>query len=110
MRSLIPNTRHIRASRRTTSSGTRSHQHASTCVRFYGLAVQPILWVLSTAGNHLYVCGDPIDFRAMRESVEFQNEVAMRYLAYGTEYYGREGTRQTDLAYTYRTSQGMCYV
>ncbi|KAI0258931.1 DUF185-domain-containing protein [Gloeopeniophorella convolvens] len=29
--------------------------------------------------------GDPIDFRAMRDSVEFQNEVAKRYSAYGAE-------------------------
>ena len=29
--------------------------------------------------------GDPIDFRAMRDSVEFQNEVARRYTAYGTD-------------------------
>jgi hypothetical protein len=29
--------------------------------------------------------GDPIDFRAMRDSVEFQNEVARRYSAYGTD-------------------------
>ena len=111
MRRLIPNTWHIRASRRIASSGTRSHQRASTRVRFCrGLAVQPTLWVFSTAGNHLYVCGGPHRLRAMRESVEFQNEVARRYLAYGTEYYGRGGTMQTDLAYTYRTVQGMCYV
>jgi hypothetical protein len=29
--------------------------------------------------------GDPINFRAMRDSVEFQNEVAKRYSMYGTE-------------------------
>lgn len=29
--------------------------------------------------------GDPIDFHAMRDSVEFQNEVARRYSAYGTD-------------------------
>jgi hypothetical protein len=29
--------------------------------------------------------GDPINFRAMRDSVEFQNEVARRYSTYGTD-------------------------
>jgi len=29
--------------------------------------------------------GDPISFRAMRDSVEFQNEVARRYSTYGTD-------------------------
>jgi len=29
--------------------------------------------------------GDPIDFRAMHDSVEFQNEVAKRYTTYGTD-------------------------
>jgi hypothetical protein len=29
--------------------------------------------------------GDPINFRAMRDSVEFQNEVARRYSAYGKD-------------------------
>ena len=29
--------------------------------------------------------GDPINFRAMRDSVEFQNEVAKRYSMYGTD-------------------------
>lgn len=29
--------------------------------------------------------GDPINFRAMRDSVQFQNEVAKRYSMYGTE-------------------------
>jgi len=29
--------------------------------------------------------GDPIDFRATRDSVEFQNEVARRYSTYGTD-------------------------
>jgi hypothetical protein len=29
--------------------------------------------------------GDPIDFRAMRDSAEFQNEVSRRYTAYGTD-------------------------
>ena len=32
--------------------------------------------------------GDPIKFRAMRDSVEFQNEVARRYSMYGTDYEG----------------------
>ena len=29
--------------------------------------------------------GDPIDFRSMRDSAEFQNEVAQRYSTYGTD-------------------------
>jgi hypothetical protein len=29
--------------------------------------------------------GDPIDFRSMRDSAEFQNEVARRYSTYGTD-------------------------
>jgi len=32
--------------------------------------------------------GDPINFRAMRDSVEFQNEVARRYSTYGTDQEG----------------------
>ena len=79
--------RHVEPTR-TTSNHTRNHQHASRCS--CAISLRTRCTIHTTGISYIkrpFLClrGFPIDFRAMRDSVELQNEVARRQSAYGTD-------------------------